>query len=48
MSDKKTVYVIYYSLYGHVQTLARAECKGLERAGGNNIEPLKFYNFCFQ
>ena len=33
-SKKKTVAVIYYSMYGHVQALARAECKGLEKAGG--------------
>jgi NAD(P)H dehydrogenase (quinone) len=30
---KKTVLVIYYSMYGHVQTLAREVCKGLEQAG---------------
>ena len=34
MSEKKTVYVIYYSMYGHIQALARAQVKGLERAGG--------------
>ena len=31
---KKTVYVVYYSMYGHIQTLAREVCKGLERSGG--------------
>ena len=30
---KKSVYVIYYSEYGHVLTLAREVCKGLERSG---------------
>jgi hypothetical protein len=30
----KTVYVIYYSMYGHIQTLAREVVKGLERSGG--------------
>jgi NAD(P)H dehydrogenase (quinone) len=34
-SEKKTVFVIYYSLYGHVEKLARQICKGLERAGVN-------------
>lgn len=34
MSQKKVVYVIYYSMYGHVQTLGREICKGLEKAGG--------------
>lgn len=33
-TTKKTVYVIYYSMYGHVQALAREICKGLEKAGG--------------
>jgi hypothetical protein len=33
MSGKK-VFVIYYSMYGHVQTLARQQMKGLLRAGG--------------
>ena len=31
---QKTVYVIYYSMYGHVEALAREICKGLEKAGG--------------
>jgi flavorubredoxin len=35
-AKKKTVFVIYYSMYGHVQTLAREICKGLEKAGGMN------------
>ena len=34
MSDKKTVYVIYYSMYGHIEALARAQVRGLEKAGG--------------
>ena len=33
-AKKKTVFVIYYSMYGHVQQLAREVCKGLEKAGG--------------
>ena len=32
--EKKTVFVVYYSMYGHVEKLAREICKGLERAGG--------------
>ncbi|CAF0877582.1 unnamed protein product [Brachionus calyciflorus] len=34
-AKKKTVFVIYYSMYGHVQALAREVCKGLEKAGVN-------------
>jgi hypothetical protein len=34
-AKKETVFVIYYSEYGHVLTLAREICKGLEKAGGN-------------
>lgn len=34
-AKKKTVYVIYYSMYKHVEALARAEAKGLEKAGVN-------------
>ncbi len=34
-NQPKTVYVIYYSLYGHVQGLAREIVKGLERSGVN-------------
>ena len=32
--SKKTVFVIYYSMFGHVQKLAIEVCKGLEKAGG--------------
>lgn len=32
---KKTVFVIYYSTYGHVATMAKHVCKGLEKSGGN-------------
>ena len=32
---RKNVLVVYYSMYGHVQTLARQVVKGLERAGVN-------------
>lgn len=31
----KTVYVVYYSMHGHVLQLAREVIKGLERAGGS-------------
>ena len=31
----KTVYVIYYSMYGHVQTLAREVVNGLNKSGVN-------------
>lgn len=34
---KKTVFVVYYSMYGHLQSLAREICKGLEKSGGNTI-----------
>ena len=30
---KPVVYVIYYSMFGHVETLARTVVKGLERSG---------------
>lgn len=33
MSSKKVVYVVYYSMYGHVQILAREILKGLEISG---------------
>jgi len=36
MSEKKkVVYVVYYSMYGHLQSLAREICLGLEKSGGN-------------
>lgn len=35
MSKKPTVFVIYYSMYGHVQTMAREIIKGLEANGVN-------------
>ena len=38
---KKTVYVIYYSMYGHIEKLARHEIVGLEKAGGKFISLLK-------
>ena len=31
---RKHVVVIYYSMYGHILTLAREVVKGLEKAGG--------------
>ena len=33
-NKKKTVYVIYYSMSGHIEKLAREEVKGLQKAGG--------------
>ena len=33
MSRQPVVYVIYYSMYGHIETLARAVVEGLERSG---------------
>ena len=35
MSKTPTVYVIYYSTYGHVEQLARSVIKGLEQSGVN-------------
>ncbi len=35
MSKKPTVYVIYYSLYGHVRKMAQEVIKGLEKSGVN-------------
>lgn len=32
-AKKKNVYVVYYSMYGHIATMAREICKGLEKAG---------------
>ncbi len=46
-AKKKTVFVIYYSMYGHIEALARAEMKGLEKAGGNIKINLKFFQFGF-
>jgi flavorubredoxin len=38
MSEKKkVVFVVYYSMYGHLQSLAREICLGLEKSGGNEI-----------
>jgi len=37
--NERTVFVIYYSLYGNIEKLAKQECKGLEKAGSN-----VFYN----
>lgn len=34
-AKKKNVFVVYYSMYGHVQAMAREVCKGLEKAGVN-------------
>lgn len=37
-SKKKLVYVVYYSMYGHVSTLARQVASGVEQAGGLRLE----------
>ena len=44
-SQKKTVFVIYYSLYKHTEKLAREICKGLELSGGTlfNINQLNVF-----
>ena len=34
VDKKKMVYVVYYSMYGHVQTLARSVVAGVEKSGG--------------
>ncbi len=34
-AKKKTVFVVYYSLYNHIEKMARAVCKGLEKSGVN-------------
>ena len=31
-TKKKTVFVIYYSMYGHIKAMAEEVCKGLEKA----------------
>lgn len=33
-AKKKTVCVVYYSMYGHIEKLAREVAKGLEKSGG--------------
>ena len=35
MSKKPTVFVIYYSTYGHILKMAKEVVKGLERSGVN-------------
>lgn len=35
MTKVPVVYVIYYSTYGHIEKLARAVMKGLEKSGVN-------------
>ena len=35
MSKKPTVYVIYYSMYGHIEKMAREVLKGVQSAGVN-------------
>ena len=33
-TSEQFVSFLKYSMYGHIQTLAKAQIKGLERAGG--------------
>ena len=40
---KKVVYVVYYSMYGHIQQLARRIMVGLENAGGYIYLNFYFY-----
>jgi flavodoxin len=40
-AKKKTVFVVYYSMYGHVDKLAREISKGLEKAGGKLVKNKK-------
>ncbi|CAF0730606.1 unnamed protein product [Brachionus calyciflorus] len=35
MGTKKTVFVIYYSTYGHIEKMAHSVCKGLKKSGVN-------------
>jgi NAD(P)H dehydrogenase (quinone) len=42
---KRTVLVVYYSMYGHIQHMARAVCKGLEKAGGKFFFLFQFNSF---
>lgn len=39
------VAIIYYSMYGHVGTLAQAEKKGIEAAGGQ-VDIYQYVNPC--
>lgn len=39
------VAIIYYSMYGHVGTLAQAEKKGIEAAGGQ-VDIYQYVNSC--
>ncbi|OMJ10231.1 putative NAD(P)H dehydrogenase (quinone) FQR1-like 1, partial [Smittium culicis] len=38
MSDKPLIYIIYYSMYGHIATLSDAIKKGLEKNNNVNVE----------
>ncbi|OMJ11772.1 P25 protein [Smittium culicis] len=38
MSDKPLIYIIYYSMYGHIATLGDAIKKGLEKNNNVNVE----------
>ena len=42
MTDKKVVYVVYYSMHGHVSTMAKQIMVGLDKAGGIKFF-LKYY-----
>ncbi len=43
LNKKKVVYVVYYSMYGHVLTMAKQIAKGLESAGGVQFFYLEIY-----
>ena len=43
-AKKKTVFVIYYSMYGHIQKMAREVCKGLEKSGGSYAKKVEINN----
>ena len=53
MSAKtKTVFVVYYSMYGHIEEMAVHIIKGLEKAGGNQLKDhlgifQLFFNFIY-
>ncbi len=48
MSNKKVVYVVYYSMYGHVSTLAKQVMVGLEKSGGILIAFINVCNFPYK
>ena len=42
LNKKKVVYIVYYSMYGHVLTMAKQIAKGLESAGG-----IYYNDYCY-